>query len=57
VIASLEQQVHVLQLQVPPPPASPAIEPDVVSDVDEMHVMGCVWMWHSLNFYYFEWVG
>jgi hypothetical protein len=36
VIASLEQQVHVLHLQVPPAPASPAIEPDVMSDVDEM---------------------
>jgi hypothetical protein len=36
VIASLEQQVQVLQLQVPPAPAAPAIEPDAVSDVDEM---------------------
>jgi hypothetical protein len=34
VITSLEQQVQVLQLQVPPAPPEPA-EPDVVSDVDE----------------------
>jgi hypothetical protein len=33
-IASLEQQVQVLQLQVPPTPAD-LTEPDVVSDVDE----------------------
>jgi hypothetical protein len=36
VIASLEQQVQVLQLQVPPAPTAPAVEPDAVSDVDEM---------------------
>ena len=36
VIALLEQQVQVLQLQVPPAPAAPAVEPDAVSDVDEM---------------------
>jgi hypothetical protein len=36
VIASLEQQVQVLQLQVPPAPASPVVEPDAVLDVDEM---------------------
>jgi hypothetical protein len=36
VIPSLEQQVQVLQLQVPPKPAAPAIVPDAVSDVDEM---------------------
>jgi hypothetical protein len=35
VIASLEQQVQVLQLQVPPSPAAPAIEPDGMSDVNE----------------------
>jgi hypothetical protein len=35
VIASLEQQVQALQLQVPPTPAA-AIEPDAVSDVDEV---------------------
>jgi hypothetical protein len=34
VITSLEQQVQVLQLQVPHAPAVPA-EPNVVSDVDE----------------------
>jgi hypothetical protein len=34
VIASLEQQVQVLHLQVPPTPVDPA-EPDIVSDVDE----------------------
>jgi hypothetical protein len=36
VIASLEQQVQVLQLQVPPAPATPTVEPDIMSDVDEM---------------------
>jgi hypothetical protein len=35
VIASLEQQVQVLQLLVPPAPATPAVEPNAVSDVDE----------------------
>jgi hypothetical protein len=35
-IASLERQVQVLQLQVQPAPAAPAIEPDAVSDVDKM---------------------
>jgi hypothetical protein len=34
VITSLEQQVQVLQLQVPPVPTDPT-EPDTVSDVDE----------------------
>jgi hypothetical protein len=36
-IADLEQQLQVLQLQVPPAPAAPAapVEPDVESDVDE----------------------
>jgi hypothetical protein len=34
VIASLEQQIQVLQLQAPPAPASPA-EPDAMLDVDE----------------------
>jgi hypothetical protein len=48
VIASLEQLV-----QVPP---APAVEPDAVSDVDEMYVGGHAWMWHSLTFCYFEWV-
>jgi hypothetical protein len=33
-IADLEQQLQVLQLQVPPAPAAPA-EPDAESDVDE----------------------
>jgi uncharacterized protein (DUF3084 family) len=33
-IADLEQQLQVLQLQVPPAPATPA-EPDAESDVDE----------------------
>jgi uncharacterized protein (DUF3084 family) len=33
-IANLEQQLQVLQLQVPPTPAAPT-EPDVGSDVDE----------------------
>jgi hypothetical protein len=32
-IASLEQQVQVLQLLVPP---TPAVEPDAMSDIDEM---------------------
>jgi hypothetical protein len=38
VITSLEQQVQVLQLQVPPTPAAPTAltEPDAMSDVDEM---------------------
>jgi hypothetical protein len=36
VIDSLEQQVQVLQLQVPLAPAAPAVEPDIMSDVDEM---------------------
>jgi hypothetical protein len=36
VIASLEQQVQVLQLQVPPAPVAPVVEPDAVLDVDEM---------------------
>jgi hypothetical protein len=36
-IADLEQQLQVLQLQVPPTPTAPATpaEPDVESDVDE----------------------
>jgi hypothetical protein len=34
VIASLEQQVQALQLQVPPTPVA-AVGPNVVSDVDE----------------------
>jgi hypothetical protein len=36
-IADLEQQLQVLQLQVPPTPAAPAAhaEPDAESDVDE----------------------
>jgi hypothetical protein len=36
-ISDLEQQLQVLQLQVPPAPAAPAApaEPDVESDVDE----------------------
>jgi hypothetical protein len=36
-IADLEQQLQVLQLQVPPAPAAPAApaEPDAESDVDE----------------------
>jgi hypothetical protein len=38
VIASLEQQVQVLQLLVPPAPAAPAVEPNPVSDVDEAYV-------------------
>jgi hypothetical protein len=36
VIASLEQQIQVLQLQVPPAPITPTIEPDTMSDLDEM---------------------
>jgi hypothetical protein len=35
VIASLEQQVQVLHLHMPPAPAAPAVEPDAISDVDE----------------------
>jgi hypothetical protein len=42
VIASLEQHVPVLQLQVPPAPAAPAVEPDTVSDGNEMQVGGHV---------------
>jgi hypothetical protein len=34
VIASLKQQLQVLQLQVPPTPVDPA-EPDAVSEVSE----------------------
>jgi hypothetical protein len=36
-IADFEQQLQVLQLQVPPTPAAPAtpVEPDAKSDVDE----------------------
>jgi hypothetical protein len=36
-IADLEQQLQVLQLQVPPAPTAPAAlaEPDAESDVDE----------------------
>jgi hypothetical protein len=36
VIASLEQQVQVLQLQVPHAPTAPDVEPDAMLDVDEM---------------------
>jgi hypothetical protein len=36
VIASLEQQVHMLQLLVLPAPAAPTVEPDAMSDVDEV---------------------
>jgi hypothetical protein len=32
-ITSLEQQVLMLQLLVPPAPAAPAMEPDAVSDI------------------------
>jgi hypothetical protein len=35
VIASLEQQVQMLQLLVPPAPATPAVENGIMSDVDE----------------------
>jgi hypothetical protein len=35
VIASLEQQVQVLQLLVPLAPVAPAVETDAMSDVDE----------------------
>jgi hypothetical protein len=35
VIASLEQQVQMLQLLVLPAPAAPAVENDIMSDVDE----------------------
>jgi RNAse (barnase) inhibitor barstar len=35
VIASLEQQVQMLQLLVLPAPAAPAMELNVISDVDE----------------------
>jgi hypothetical protein len=35
-IVSLVQQVQVLQLQVPPAPAEPVVDPNVVSNVDEM---------------------
>jgi hypothetical protein len=41
-IASLEQQVQVPQLQVPPAAAAPAVEPNAVSDIDEMYVGGRV---------------
>jgi hypothetical protein len=34
-ITSLEQQVLMLQLLVPPAPATPAVEPDAVSDIYE----------------------
>jgi hypothetical protein len=34
-IASLEQQVQMLQRLVPPAPAAPLVEPGAVSDVDE----------------------
>jgi hypothetical protein len=36
VVASLERQVYVLQLQALPAPATPAVELDAMSDVDEM---------------------
>jgi hypothetical protein len=36
VIASLVQQVQVLQLQVPPASVAPTVEPDTMLDVDEM---------------------
>jgi hypothetical protein len=48
VIASLEQQVQVLQIQVPLAPAVPAVEPDAMLDDDDMWVGGRIWMWHSL---------
>jgi hypothetical protein len=35
VIASLEQQVRMLQLLMPPAPAAPTVELDAVSNVDE----------------------
>jgi hypothetical protein len=35
-IVSLVQQVQVLQLQVPPAPAEPVVDPNAVSNVDEM---------------------
>jgi hypothetical protein len=40
VITSLEQQLQVVQLQVPPAPGDPT-EPDTMSDVDELEVMVC----------------
>jgi hypothetical protein len=42
VIASLEQQVQVLQFQVP---HAPVVEPNAMSDVDEILVGRHVWMW------------
>jgi hypothetical protein len=36
VIASLQQQVQVLQLQVPPASTASTVEPDAMSDVNEM---------------------
>jgi hypothetical protein len=36
VITSLEHQVQMLQLLVPPAPATPAVEPNAMSDVEEM---------------------
>jgi hypothetical protein len=36
VITSLEQQVQLLQLLVPLAPTTPAMEPDAVSDIEEM---------------------
>jgi hypothetical protein len=45
VIASLEQQVQMLQLLVPPAPATPAVEPNAMSDIEEMLDVGGVWMW------------
>jgi hypothetical protein len=35
----------VLQLLVPPAPIAPAMELDAMSDIQEMLVVGGVWMW------------
>jgi hypothetical protein len=35
-VTSLEQQDQKLHLLVPPAPATPAVEPDAVLDVDEV---------------------
>jgi hypothetical protein len=55
-IASLEQQIQVLQVQAPRTPAAP-VEPDAMLDVDEEYIAGRVKMRDRLTVCYFEWVG
>jgi hypothetical protein len=55
-IADLQDQLQVHQLEVPPAPAAPA-EPDTELDVDEELVVRHVGKAWWTEFCYFEWIG